>query len=212
MKFRTLEIAAYFPSTATAAPYCATFNYPGGSVGFGCYTSQGYTVSVLLSTTTNDGGPLSTFAPTNTPTTASSASTASTTSTIAATSSSRNGLGGGPIAGIVIGSVAVVALLACLAFWILRTRRKDREEKQTLQQRNSFPQQAQSNYNGQWPHETTAGYYGGFKHNSMPGSPPSGGSVGSPHTDSFGQSPRHSHPPDYIGPTMPELGLGNDHR
>jgi hypothetical protein len=180
-------------------------------VGYGCAVAQGYTVSVLLSTTTSDGGRLTTSAPTNTPTAASSTFAAPTTSTTAASSGSKNGLGGGPIAGIVIGSVAVVALLAFLIFLLFRNRRKHREEIQAPQRRDSFPLEDRNNYKGQWYSGTTAGYYDQSKENSMPGSPPLSETVGSPHTASFSRTPRHSHPPDYMGPTMPEMGPGVDH-
>jgi hypothetical protein len=110
----------------------------------------------------------------------------------------------------VIGSVAVVALVAFLIFLLFRTRCKHREDVQALQQTNSFPLQDRNNYKGQWYSGTTAGYYVQGKENSMPGSPPSA-TVGSPHTASFSRTPRNSHPPDYMGPTMPEMGPGVDH-
>jgi len=200
-------------SFATATdPYCATYNYPRGSVGYGCADAPDYTVSVLLSTTTSDGGPLETTSPPNTTTAASSTFSTPTTSTTAASIGSKKGLGGGPIAGIVIGSVAVVALLAILIFLLFRTRRKHREDVQALQQRNSSPMQDRNNYKGPWYSGTSAGYYAQDRENSMAGSPRSEtvGSPESPHTTNFSRTPRNSHPPDYMGPTMPEMGPGVD--
>jgi hypothetical protein len=194
--------------SSSTLPYCATYNYESGSVGYGCAAAQGYTVSVLLSTTTSDGGQLTTSAPVNSPTTASSTSAAPTTSTAAAASGSKTSLGGGPIAGIVIGSVAVIALLAFLIFLLFRTRRKHREEIQALQQRNSFPLHDRDSYKGRPYSGTAAGYYAQNKANSIPSSPPLSGTTGSPHT----ANSRHSHPPDYMGPTIPEMGPGVDHR
>jgi hypothetical protein len=187
--------------SSSTLPYCATYNYEGGSVGYGCAVARGYTVSVLLSTTTSDGGQLSVTSITPSATTSSPkvppTSTLPSASTTAVSTGSKSGLGSGTIAGIVIGSIAVVALIAFLIFLVLRTRRKHREEIQALQQQqNPYPLQDRSSYRSTPYSGTTAGYYNQNKEGFIPGSPP----LTEPLTP-----PRNSHPLDYAGPTIPEL-------
>jgi hypothetical protein len=165
-------------------------------VGYDGAVARGYTVSVLLSTTTSDGGQL---------TLASSSSSSSTTNpsptfavlattTTAASTASKSKLGGGPIAGIVIGSVAAVASMAFLVFWILRTCRKHREEIQNIlqQQQNPYQLQDRSGYRTPQYPGTIGGYSVQDKDGLIPDSPPLSETVASPYGSNYSRTPRNS--------------------
>ncbi|KAE9374021.1 hypothetical protein N431DRAFT_437570 [Stipitochalara longipes BDJ] len=193
---------------SSTLPYCATYEYEGGSVGYGCAVARGYTVSVLVSITTSDGGRLTTGAPTTTA--ASSTFAAPSTSLAAASGSSKSGLGGGPIAGIVIGSIAVIALVAFLVFLLLRNQRKHREEIKALREENPYPLQDRNSRVSQ-PYSATGGYYFQNKETNLPGSPPLSDTPDSPYGSNFARTPRDIQQPHYIGPPIPEMATGDDH-
>jgi hypothetical protein len=177
-------------------------------VGYGCAVARGYTVSVLLSTTTSDGGQLTLASSTSSSSTINPSPTSSgvSTATVASTTS-KSRLGGGPIAGIIIGSVAAVASIAFLIFWILRTRRKHREEIQTILQQQQNPYQLQDRSGWRTPQypSTIGGYPAHDKEGLIPGSPPLSETVASPYGSNYSRTPRNSQPVDYTGPTMPEM-------
>jgi len=103
--------------------YCAQFDYPSGSIGYGCATISGYTKTVLLTTTSRSATSLS-FGGTNTsPTTPETSSS----SAVPVSSSSSSSLSSGAIAGIVIGSVATIVFICGLAFMIFAHRKKNRK-------------------------------------------------------------------------------------
>ncbi|KEF63133.1 uncharacterized protein A1O9_01109 [Exophiala aquamarina CBS 119918] len=101
----------------TALPYCALYNYEGGSVGYGCAQDRGFTTTVLL-TTKQTLGQITTSS--STPTT--SPISTSTPSPTPEPASSGSSLGGGAIAGIVIGAVAVLAFIV-FGIWFMRRRK-----------------------------------------------------------------------------------------
>jgi hypothetical protein len=105
-------------------------------------------------------------------------------------------LGGGPIAGIVIGSIAGIALVA---FLLLQIRRKHRQEIQALrQQQHPFPLQDRGSYASQ-PYSPGSAYYDQNKEGFIPVSPPMSDTMGSPHASGFNR------PPNYMGPTIAEM-------
>jgi hypothetical protein len=207
----SVKIIDLLSRSSSTAPYCATYLYESGSVGYGCAVATGYTVSILLSTTTSDGGRLTTASPASSTAVASSTSATLSTSSAVASSGSKSGLGGGPIAGIVIGSIAVIALLALLAFLLFRMRRKHREEVQALKQQQNL--QNRISYASQPYPGTTDGYHFQNKEGFVPSSPPLSEVPGpaSPYGPNFTRAPRDSGPPVYMGPTIPEMGTEVDH-
>ncbi|KAH6714883.1 hypothetical protein BKA61DRAFT_603355 [Leptodontidium sp. MPI-SDFR-AT-0119] len=193
---------------ASPLPYCATYGYSGGSTGYGCAVATGYKVSVLLSVTTSDGGSLS--LPTPSSTTSSPASSSTTTSTTSPVSpSTNNGLGGGAIAGIVIGAIAAIALIGILVFLILRRHRKQpREMGNTAQQMQGTQQDqyAMQDYRGEPYTDMPVVPSPGYKVESPQRSPPPGNmpSPPSPYWSENSRTPRNSQQ-IYSGPLMPEM-------
>jgi hypothetical protein len=107
-------------------------------------------------------------------------------------------LGGGPIAGIVIGSIAGIALVA---FLLLRIHHKHRKEIQLLQLQqlqNPSPLQNRGSYASQ-PYSPGSPYYDPNKDGFTPGSPPMSETTGSPHVSGYNRSP------NYMGPTIAEM-------
>jgi type II secretory pathway pseudopilin PulG len=113
----------------------------------------------------------------------------------------------------------VIALVAFLVFLLLRNQRKHRQEMQALQQQalqqqalqqqaNPYPLQERRSYVSQ-PHSgITAGYSVQNKEGVLSGSPPVSDTLGSPYESNFSRTPRDSHAPGYMGPTIPEMGAG----
>ena len=124
------------------SPYCATYKYASGSQGYGCAAANGYSKTVL--TTTTDG--VTPFGQTDSiisstsgvPATgprASSLSTSSPILTSPATTSpqvSMTPIGGGTIAGAVVGAVvALAATVGIVLLFLRRHQHKKQRERQT---------------------------------------------------------------------------------
>lgn len=128
--------------TSSAYPYCALYNYPNGSVGYGCAPYTSYTRSVLLSI--DSAGPLTGVSTPSSSTPSSSTSFSSTNSTATSSSTSASPtpnhqlsthLSGGDIAGIAIGCAAAVIAIVILAVILILRRRKARNFEPVLEPR-----------------------------------------------------------------------------
>ncbi|RDW57501.1 hypothetical protein BP6252_13761 [Coleophoma cylindrospora] len=211
----------------SSLPYCATYDYPGGSVGYGCALATGYTKSVLLTYTTGPGS-LLTSSPSSTSSSSSTSSTvliasppavSPTASTSLPTSPApKQGLSGGAIAGIVIGSVTAVALVVILVWWLMRSQKQKRQEGHSPQPLQNMQTQRQLQHNSTLSGSTEV-YgplykYGGPTHGSPPqnsthfdGSDQASlpGRMSPYGSDFSGAGPRTSQHLGYYGPTMPEM-------
>ncbi|RDW82985.1 hypothetical protein BP5796_04476 [Coleophoma crateriformis] len=206
----------------SSLPYCATYNYPGGSVGYGCALATGYTKSVLLTYTTGPGS----FSPSSISSSSSTSTSVLNSSPTASTTTSpspKKGISGGAIAGIIIGSVATVALMGTLVWWLMRSRKEKTRgdhSPQPLQNVRQSQHQVQrqlahtSNLSG-----STEAYSPGYKYGALAqASPPPDSTIfagsgevslparTSPYGSDFsGAGPRNSQHLGYRGPTMPEM-------
>lgn len=110
----------------TSLPYCALYNYAHGSVGYGCAEYPGYTSTVLLSPVTTTLGTITGIYSSSNSTSQIPPAASSTGSTTATPSPSvLHGLSSGGIAGVVIGSVAVVVAICLLIFLVWSHKRKN---------------------------------------------------------------------------------------
>jgi hypothetical protein len=117
-------------------PYCALYNYAHGSVGYGCAEYPGYTSTVLLSPVTTALGTMTGINSSSNSTSQIPPTASSTGSTTATPSPSvSHGLSSGGIAGVAIGSIAVVVAICLLIFLVWSHKRKN-------------PQAARQSYTG----------------------------------------------------------------
>ncbi|RDW71519.1 hypothetical protein BP6252_08082 [Coleophoma cylindrospora] len=207
----------------SSLPYCATYSYPGGSVGYGCNVATGYTKSVLLTYTTGPGS----FSPSSiSSSSSSSVLNPSSTASPTASPTPKKGITGGAIAGIIIGSVATIALVGTLVWWLMRSRKGKTGDHspQPLQNMQQSQHQVQrqlahtSNLSGSTEGNSPVYKYSGLAHVSPP--PDSTNFAGSdqaslpartsPYGSDFsGAGSRNSQHFDYRGPLMPEMSGGN---
>src|SRR5271155_3615986 len=116
----------------TSLPYCALYNYAHGSVGYGCAEYPGYTSTVLLSPVTTALGTITGINSSSNSTSQIPPTASSTSSTTATPSSSvSHGLSSGGIAGVAIGSIAVVVAICLLIFLVWSHKRKNPRQSYT---------------------------------------------------------------------------------
>ena len=126
------------------APYCAVYRYASSSTGYGCAVMTGYTRSVLVTTTSGvnhdpfGSSGSTTSSSTAMQTTSTSASTgssahaSSTTPTETQTGApASNSLGGGGIAGIVVGGLVAIAIITVTIWAVVRRRQAKRLQRQS---------------------------------------------------------------------------------
>lgn len=180
-------------SSGSPLPYCATYEYPGSSVGYGCAAASGFTAAVALSITGSDGGSLSIPLPTSSLSLSSSTTIVLPTPTPVPPQDKNNGLSGGAIAGIVIGSIAGLLAIGALVFWIITMRRKHREQR-----REDY------RLSGSTQRSSTPGVGGWFKPVETERSPTLNQVSPGPE---FGHAARETYPIGYSGtPQIAEMG------
>lgn len=120
--------------------YCAQYNYPSGSIGYGCAAHASYTKTVALSTnTSNQGGPLTGVGMSSTTTTSVSSSSSQSPSpsqTPTAADQHSTHFSSGAIAGIAIGCAVAIITVIILAIIIILQRRKARNLQASLEHRS----------------------------------------------------------------------------
>jgi len=117
--------------STSPSPYCIAYIYPGNSHGYGCGPYAGYTKTVALTVAANSGAGSLTGVGTSTSSSSSSPSVSSShvpSSSTPPLPNSSTKLGGGPIAGIAVGSVAGVGLLVIIVWFVWRKRRQIRAQ------------------------------------------------------------------------------------
>lgn len=140
------KLTVLSPSTL---PYCARYNYEGGSVGLGCARVTGYTTTVLLTTRT----PISAFAP----------SASSSTVVTATAAPSKSGLSTGATAGVAVGATLGVVVVLLLAWFLWRRHRKAK--------RTSGPTEPLASYHDAKEVDTNPRPDRGSKMSELPSSP-----------------------------------------
>lgn len=117
----------------SSLPYCARYNYEGGSVGIGCALISGYTSSVFLSTSP-DLTTLTTSTPsTSNPTTITVTPTSTSSTPAQNSSTSPSSFSTGATAGVAVGATLAVVILAVIGYIFYRRRhRRMKQEKAQL--------------------------------------------------------------------------------
>ncbi|MCJ1425595.1 hypothetical protein MMC29_003495 [Sticta canariensis] len=150
-----LHLYVLIEQSSDQTRYCAIYRYASGFRGYGCAISTGYNKTVLATTSSSVARPTTFDDPsiTSTASTSTIGKSSSTSDTGPAASNSAtavlvkpNSMSGGAVAGIVIGAVAVAAILVIM--WLLfQKHRKNQAQQQGNQTyRGSYPLQDQGLY------------------------------------------------------------------